>query len=223
MREVEQHYADFCWLMKMRIKNLDTCLANYPDGLIETESIALQLRKLIEGVFFASLIPNGEGLNLSKTKLGKLWKINEIIEKIRSINPEYFPKTFKMIQNDSDPSMSRMEFIEGRVDENELIKLHGRLGVVLHEVNPHRRISDFRWVRAEGKILLQNLAEHMWSHIVISTSGELYIANFDTFSSDDVHVQRAEAATEGSSEMKGKFEKWFAEEGLEEVPWGNKF
>ncbi|MGY6661217.1 MAG: hypothetical protein ACXIVO_02760 [Glycocaulis sp.] len=220
MTSVEKHYADFCWVIKMRIKNLDVCLAQYPEGLFETESIALQLRKLIEGVFFASLIPNGEGLNLSKTKLGKLWRINEILEKIKSINPNYYPKRYKIIQCDSDDTMKRMEFIENKIDEADLLAFHGRLGVVLHEINPHRQSNDFNWVREEAKGLLQDLAEQMWNHVVTSTTGDVFIASFNEFSSDDVRVQKAEPAD--NSEMKRKFENWFAEEGLADLPWGDK-
>ena len=107
------------------------------------ESVCLQLRMLLELVVFSSLVSNKDVWKRSQKELQSSQDISKKLKELRRLHPEFYPKPV-----DLDGSISGEEPGErtgGFLDEDELIRVYGRLGGILHAENPMGKAIDYRY------------------------------------------------------------------------------
>ena len=104
-----------------------------PYKITNVEFMALQLRKVFEMIVLASIASHKSAVPAAKKKIGKEWDINKIIQQVRKLNPNFYPRPIKRVPSDK-PGI-KDEWVD--TDKEflalpELIKAHGQLHELLH-------------------------------------------------------------------------------------------
>lgn len=95
------------------------------------ESEALQLRKLLEVIAYASLVSNREPYEEIKNDLAKDWHAERILKKIAKINADFYPVPLK------DNQVVR----HGYLTRKQFSTLYDKCGYILHAKNPFSKSS----------------------------------------------------------------------------------
>lgn len=190
--ESQRRYVSLMEEIKHRA-NVIEHLGVIPDVLmyrpVYLESIALQLRMILENLAIACLIANGESLaNMPKTIL-KEYNPEKLLKRLEEINPTCYPQPIVLNESASskaaglDPSQVdqfRGELID-RQDEDwlrreEISACYGRLGDLLHRKNPLRGEADLRYFERQLPAWYQQIVNLITHHKVgIAEEGKMYI------------------------------------------------
>ena len=111
---------------------------------IQTETIALQIRMIIESIALASLSANKTLFEQEGDKFKEFWRADSIFRDIEKKNPDFYPQPVKE-QPSKIPDV--LEFIEiktGFMTRSEIIKVHSKCCDILHAKNPYGRSRDHK-------------------------------------------------------------------------------
>ena len=128
--------------------------------------VALQLRKMIELIGFASMGAHLDNYKTLKPAFAKEWKFSGIMRRIERINFDCLPRPVEKVRS-SEPGIDwHFSFpTENRMEVRELVQWHGQLNVFAHANNPFKAIPD---VSEQLKLLngiMDSLRHHMWHHL----------------------------------------------------------
>lgn len=114
----------------------------YPATQIET--MALQIRMILELIALASLSANKSLFEENAKKFNKHWHPGDILKDIESINPGFFPEPIKEVPSKTPGVVNDLIALkDGCITKDELIEAHGRCGNILHAQNPYGRGIDY--------------------------------------------------------------------------------
>jgi hypothetical protein len=100
------------------------------------EAIALQYRKIIELIAFASISANDEEYLDIRSNAGKDWNAKLIFKDISRLNHHFYPKPFKISPDETSKDINIIDPIEnGFLKQEEAINLYDRCGSLLHAEN----------------------------------------------------------------------------------------
>lgn len=139
--------GQYCELMeevKSRIISINQ-LMEMPGITIRTriESVSLQLRMLLELVVFSSLVSNKDVWQRSLRELRSSQDMGNKLKELKRIHPNFFPRPIDQEEHMSEDEPA--ERLDGFLTEDELQKVYGRLGNVLHAKNPMGTQTDYRY------------------------------------------------------------------------------
>lgn len=141
-------YCDLMEEIKGRTKVIQSILKNETSTLFpqtNLELVYLQFRKILELIALGSLVANRNEFELQKSKFDKAYHAGDILKSIQKVNPEFYPKPVVLIDRHAPNTIGEFKHIEeGYLRKNELIKVYGMCGSVLHAVNPYRKKLDFQ-------------------------------------------------------------------------------
>lgn len=101
------------------------------------ESQALQLRKILELIAYASLLPNRKAYENARNDIQKDWHASRILRKIEALNPNFYPVPVSLTRGGEWKRK-----YNGFLTKNQFIVLYDRCGQVLHAKNPFSRVSQ---------------------------------------------------------------------------------
>ena len=137
-------YCDLMEEVKTKVEAINK-LMEVPGFTIQTrvESICLQLRMLMELIVFSSLVSNKDVWTKSQKELQSSQDISKKLRELRRIHPNFYPRPLKLesIPSGQEPA----DLSEGYLSEDELRKVYGILGNILHAENPMGRETDYQF------------------------------------------------------------------------------
>lgn len=160
------------------------------------ETICLQLRLTIEEIAVACIIANADDMPKVVSKLKKAYKPKRILERLESINPEYYP--IPMVEN-VEGSHGRFRDTYDRPEgdwltREEAIEVHGTLNDSLHQTlkkfidHPINIRESYEFTTEISTKIINLLSHHQISVIdenkmyrvlmQSSDDGEIHLAEF---------------------------------------------
>ncbi len=121
------------------------------------EFCCLQLRKILEIIILSSLITNKEIYEATYNDLKSIWNIKTIVDKVKILNPQYYPKPVghknltqdiidEMVSNGADAKMIKDELTpisNGSLTEKELLDFYFKASCYIHSRNPFAKEVDY--------------------------------------------------------------------------------
>ena len=153
------------WECRYRIESLRELTSgkthcSYLQTTIESE--ALQLRKLLELIAFATLVSYQDAYRSVRKDIAKDWHAERILRKIEDINPKFYPVPIDGI---NESGWNRLR--GGYLTRKQFERLYDKCGAILHANNPfsketsllafHRKVPEYL-VRIEN-LLSEHLME----------------------------------------------------------------
>lgn len=152
----------------------------------QAETVALQMRMIIESVALASLSANKSEFEKEGNKFKKFWKADRIFEDIEKKNPKFYPQPIKEHLLDKSIPINSYNFrghwteIEtGFMTRNKIVEVHSKCCDILHAPNPYyenkRNYETFLTQSAEWIELIIKLLN---SHIIqLLDNSNLYLVH----------------------------------------------
>ena len=110
------------------------------DIQIKTESIALQFRKILELIAFASLAANRIEFEKQHKKFKSEWNASRILKKLEKVNPKFYPRPYKekVLNEENGESILQREYIKsGFLTKDDWVKLYDKCSGIIHIKNPY--------------------------------------------------------------------------------------
>lgn len=154
----------------------------------QIETMALQLRMILELVALASLSANKSLFEKNAKKFHKYWHAGEILKDIEKINPGFFPRPMKTISSKvPDMDWEFTDLQEGFMTREELIEVHGRCGKILHAQNPYDVGIDYHKFRKSIKSWIEQVICLLDCHAIhIINQPDIYLINMNENGGDRV-------------------------------------
>ena len=160
------------------------------DNDIQAETVALQVRMIIESIALASLSVNKSLFEQEGDKFKEFWKVDLIFRDIENKNPNFYPQPVKLYDSNI-PNVSKVVNIEtGFMTRSEMIKIHTKCCDLLHAKNPYGKSRDHKdflvqvpgWIRLIVKLLKTHL-------IQLLNENELYLVHIHDTDKKNMHVK----------------------------------
>ena len=107
------------------------------------ESMCLQIRKMLELIALGSLVANQSVWDGSLRELRNAWNANDILKKLRKLNPNYYPQPVIEVPLDGPVKSDIQDRTDGFLTEEMFADVYGRLGEILHANNPLGPAMDY--------------------------------------------------------------------------------
>jgi len=175
-------YADIMEEIKVRISFVQDSLSTNLNEDVKSEIIAIQFRKIIECIIFSSLATNKK-IFTQKFEVNKPWRIATLIEKMKQMNPKYFPIPYKFVPPVFVPNYGFVPppppftKVAGALTENDLIIIHNACNNVLHFINPFigkTKKEDYKYILDNTNEWKNKIIKLLSIHFSHQTTGELY-------------------------------------------------
>jgi hypothetical protein len=101
-----------------------------------TESMCLQLRKVLELIAFSALVSHRPAYIKVRADIAKDWHGKRILKTVEKINPNFYPCPMPRVLNN-------VRVRGGYLTRTQFAKLYDACGELLHSTNPFRRTRDF--------------------------------------------------------------------------------
>jgi hypothetical protein len=101
------------------------------------ETIALQMRKVLELVAMASLVANKPLYAATYTNFAKHWNAKLLLRDLERVNPDFYPKPIRELPPLAPGENGRFEEVaDGYLTKEHFILLYEKCGGLLHARNP---------------------------------------------------------------------------------------
>lgn len=140
MTEIVNKYATCMQEIKLRTNAINSIIKNQTTTLYpytNTEFLCLQIRKILELIVLANLVANNKEYQQLRQKFATDWNAKRIIDTIKKINANYFPKA--IYRKDCDNKKIKCEWKEKTsniLNENLFIDIYNEVSCFLHSQNP---------------------------------------------------------------------------------------
>ena len=120
--------------------------------ITDVEFLALQFRKVLEGIALASICAHRQDYERIREDFGKDWNARLITSDIQRVNPDFYPTP---IENDDviDSTTGIPRWVEkttGFLTKKQFLRFYERSAAILHEQNPYSRSAiDIENLRTE--------------------------------------------------------------------------
>ncbi len=106
----------------------------------DIEFVAIQLRKALESIAFASLIANKEIYSKTHKNFAKNWNPKLLMKDLERLNPDFYPKPIGIISEGK--KVKSLDYLEeGFLTKDDFIFLYDKCGKALHTPNPYSNKS----------------------------------------------------------------------------------
>ena len=147
MIENSNAMQDYCNLME-EIKRRVAIIKNITEGLMPLPRIVayeicyLQLRMVCELIVLACLVAHDDLPEAKGKKLSKAYNVDAIIKQLEKLHSSFYPVPGRQICNAQTGRPERVEsIIQGYLKKEDLLRLYGECGDVLHRGNLRRILS----------------------------------------------------------------------------------
>lgn len=157
MRQKEaivEKYSEMMKEVRQRTKVIDFFIKGEGHALYApttTETICLQLRKILELIAFGSLIANEKLYQSTYENFAKHYNAKKILADLERINPDFYP--VPVIQAPSTLPGCEFEFKPSSKDyltKDGLIHLYEKCGQMMHAKNPYGKALNYEFFEQNG-------------------------------------------------------------------------
>ncbi len=141
--ELCQKYMNCMEEIKKRVEVVRTVLLrrlNVMYVATTAETVALQLRKILELIALASLVANSEEYDRIKSNIAKEWNAKRILKVLREINPNFYPQPSEQVfkgKTTEGQSIYDTPLIEsGFLTQEDFVALYDKCSRLMHADNP---------------------------------------------------------------------------------------
>lgn len=187
----------------------EDCSTGY--NTTDIEAIALNFRKIAELVVYANLIGHEEEHDIRYPKSRYDWRIERIVERIKSINPQYYPQALlEVIMEDDETSL--YDTVEplppgAWMDESGLLAMYNECSDLIHTQNPFSKKADYFAYLAKFDTWAKGLIGLLSYHIVHLADGKDSIWCIMSPDGGDVPSVRLMAVLEDGDDDKDSFKQ----------------
>ena len=149
-----------------------------PKSIFEIESIALQIRKILELIALGNLVLNKDKYCAIHKKFSAQWNAKYILQDIERINPSFYPKPVDEIpKQEKNGGVVRdlQDKKSGFLTKDEFIELYDMLGGILHAKNPFAGKDNVREFEKNIIEVLNKIQCLLQVHVIKIYEDELYI------------------------------------------------
>ena len=177
-------YLSLLWEVSKRLEVLHAFIDKKIDNIylqVSVESEALQIRKILELIAYASLISHKEAYEEARNNFSRDWHAKRIIKQLESINPNFYPIPIKDVERGG-----RLTPRGGYLTKLQFENLYDRCGSILHSKNPFLKVSQ-RSISFHNKVpeyvdrienlLTKHSIGNQWgqTRLILSTAKELVL------------------------------------------------
>jgi hypothetical protein len=133
-------YLKLMWEVEKRLETLTSFNKQESDSLYlqcTIESEALQIRKILELIAYASLVAHKDAYQIVRKEISKDWHAERIINKIEGFNPTFYPVPVNGCDNKKWNKLKG-----GFLTKNQFLSLYDKCGAILHAKNPFSKIAQ---------------------------------------------------------------------------------
>lgn len=141
--------------------------------LTDTESIALQFRKIFELIALASLVAHKDEYSKQRQSFATDWNVNAIIKLISKINPHFYPIPTRQIHDSSGKVVRTENLSEGFLTFDDFTAAINICGDMLHSDNPFSTPKDALKIYKQFPQMLSKTIKLLSHHQV-----QLYDTNY---------------------------------------------
>ena len=111
---------------------------------IMIETLALQIRRIIESIALASLVANAPLYREKVEQFKKLWRLAKIFEEIEKRNPDFYPKPIQHFEPRYESNIeSKIQFIEdGFMTRDMCLEVYQKCSHIVHSQKPYAEDED---------------------------------------------------------------------------------
>lgn len=141
--------------------------------LTDTESVALQFRKIFELIALASLVAHKDEYSKQRKSFMTDWHAVGIIKIIEKINPDFYPIPTKQILDEKGKVKETVNVTDGYLTKEEFLDAINTCGDMLHSDNPFSTSKDAMSVYKKFPVWLKKTQTLLNHHQV-----QLYDSNY---------------------------------------------
>jgi hypothetical protein len=184
MTEIVNKYATCMQEIKLRtnavisiIKKETTTLYPYTN----VEFLYLQIRKILELIVLANLVANNKEYQKIRQSFATDWNAKRIIETIKKINNDYFPKA--ICRKKSNNAKIKCEWKEKTSDiltENLFIDMYNEISCFLHAKNPFNAESvNIETINKKVIVYINLIINTLNEHNTVLCNGNIVNCNMN--------------------------------------------
>ena len=162
-------YGDLMVEIKNRTSSALNMLGrdDQPVSVVNLESAALQIRKVIECTMHASVVVNIDKIS---NDLTKEWNANKLMARVEKINPNYYPQPVKLEIN---KGVKAWVPDEGFISKADFKTLYNKIGELAHAKSPfNNKKVDVQTAKQEMISALRQLIKLLNHHFVPLPDGK---------------------------------------------------
>jgi hypothetical protein len=140
-----EQYASLMEEVKLRITVVDNILQGTTKLPLPpaVESVALQFRKVLELVAFASLIANKKAYASTYKDFSKEWNAKKLLQKLAKLNPQFYPVPVKQVKSDLPGIAWKHEKItDAYLTKDAFVDVYQACSELIHTPNPYGKVVD---------------------------------------------------------------------------------
>jgi len=154
-----------------------------------SESICLQLRKILELVAMASLVANKDEFSKVYAKFAKYWNAKLLLRDLEGINPDFYPKP--VLENQSGKPAIKSEWQDrppDYLDKASFVKLYDDCSAIIHASNPYGAKIDYAHYQRSIPAWRQQIVNLLSCHQVrLAGDPNIYLVHLKEDRDDQVH------------------------------------
>ncbi len=178
--------------IKRRTSVIDFFLVGGGHALYEPttmESIALQIRKILELIAMASLVANKHEYEKVYSNFATAWNAEYLLKDLERVNTDFYPKP--VVEKPSDDPRVKNQLVDRNNDyltKKEFIKIYKKCGAIMHASNPMGRKIDYKYYKSNLSNWRQKIINLLNNHQIrlIGHSG-FYLIHMKEDRDDEVH------------------------------------
>jgi hypothetical protein len=129
-------YAEYMNEIKWRIAYFDKLRKQETNiyQVTEIESLALQIRMILEVLALSTIASHREAFKLNRKKLLGDWNLARIIKTVKKLNPKFFPVPIRqeLVAYREFDLVRHVPLTNNSLTEAQIVQEHGYLGNILH-------------------------------------------------------------------------------------------
>lgn len=190
-------YADCMEEIKKRTTVVDGFLSGKCHAMyVQTtsESIGLQIRKILELIALASMVANRPEYQKYRENFHRDWNGKRILEALEKANPNFYPQPTKQVVDRTTGKVESVEEIKsGFLTKEEYVTLYDICGGILHADNPFSPRRDVQrfldsapaWMRKIMRLLnhhqiqLIDDDQQIWVLMKAESDGKVHVYEFE--------------------------------------------
>jgi hypothetical protein len=186
--------------IKLRINVIDHLHSGRGNSLYvptTTESMCLQIRKVLELIAFGSLIANKDLYAKVYANFAKSWNAKLLLKDLRRLNQNFYPRAIHEVQ--PDPPDIGDHFIDRNdaLTQDEFIKIYDKCGAIMHADNPFGSKVDYTYYRDSILVWLEKIMHLLNSHAVrLVDDSHFYLVHMKEDGHDEVSVYKFQIVQE---------------------------
>jgi hypothetical protein len=193
-----KRYCNLMEEVKRRMNVIDFFISGGGHALFKpttTESVSLQIRKILELIAMGSLVANKESYSKIYADFAKSWNAEYLMKDLERVNQNFYPRP--IVEIPSKTKGVKTDLKERPVDyltKNEFVKVYKKCGAIMHSGNPFGSHVDYKYYENNIPIWAQKIVNLLVCHqIQLVNSNIFYIIHMLEERDGKVHFYKFES------------------------------